>query len=185
MTPNEIITAGISGLALVVAGFALIYSRRSAAAAQKSADAAQHANELLARQLELAASELDRQIQKEQKESHPFLRWSNPIKNKNETTWDYENFGGEVKNLKVESTNNVPVSINPIQILPNKAKGRIFFGKRWDQFPLPFTFTISGETKLGEQVSQQFKISNESSEGKKVVSLRRVENFSTAHTAGL
>jgi hypothetical protein len=164
MTPNEIITAGISALALIVAGLALIYSRRSADAAQKSAEAAQRANDLMARQLDLAMEERKLKLQKERSESYPFFNWrgGSCVPAAGQCDWDFQNLGAMVTDLKINSeTKGISASISPTNALLTNGQGKIIFGfeKMISQnLALPVVFTISCLTKLGEQWTKRFEM---------------------------
>jgi hypothetical protein len=151
MTPNEIITAGISALALIVAGLALIYSRRSADAAQKSAEAAQRANDLMARQLELAKEEQNRQLQKDISESRPVFSWRSWGCVGSEIYYDFINQGALITNAKVNADGGLEGWLEPKDAATGQLAHLKFRGVKKPQHPDPFNFSIEFTDKLNER----------------------------------
>jgi hypothetical protein len=167
MTPGEIISASIAGVALIIAWLARLDSMKAASAAQKSADAAHKANELLARQLGLATDEQKRQLEKEQSDSLPIIDWKggghySPLSGT--SGWHFRNLGGAVTNLKIETENKeILAMINPTNIrntlLNNEEGDAIFeFKKGLNPLSSPFVFNLSCKTRRGDQWQKRFKL---------------------------
>ncbi len=164
MTPTEIISTGLAGVALFVAWLARLDSKKSADAAQKSADAAQRSNDLMARQLELAIEERKIKLQKERNESYPFFNWRggscSPAAG--QCDWEFQNLGAMVTDLKIQSeTTGISASITPANTLLANGQGKILFTFEKlisKNLALPIVFSLSCLTKIGEQWTKKFQM---------------------------
>jgi hypothetical protein len=165
--------ASLAAVALtVIAGYALRDSRASATsarqsadAAQKSADAAQRTNDLLARQLDLATTEHSRKIQRELADSRSSLIWYGGSSRAGiflEYSKEFKNVGSEIKDVEIESeSSDVSVIANPLVFLPPNASSVITFKSKSSQKLVPFNFSITGTTKLGERYKELFQATPE------------------------
>lgn len=160
MTPNEIITAGISGLALIVAGLALIYSRRSAEAAQKSADVAHRANDLMARQLELTTEEQKRQAQKELMENRPLFAWDNGPCDGHYKSFTFVNQGGTMSNATVTNDAGLQSVISPKSVIASNQPGAVTFHWANQERPKNFNFVVEFDDKLNVRQKVGFTVSS-------------------------
>jgi type II secretory pathway pseudopilin PulG len=148
MTPSEIISMSIAGVALIVAWLARLDSKKSAEAAQESAEAAQRANDLMARQLELAEEEQKHQQQKDISESRPVFSWRSWGCIGSEIYYDFINQGALITNVKVNADGGLEGWLEPKDAATGQLAHLKFKGVKRPQHPDPFNFSIEFTDKL-------------------------------------
>jgi hypothetical protein len=161
MTPIEIITTSMAGVALFVALLARVDSRKSAAAAEKSAAAAQQANDLMARQLELATSEQNRQAQKEAAENRPLLAWRGAGPADGWQYFEFTNQGAVMSNAKVTVDNGLEGSIEPKDVIATGQLGKLKINlSKIQQLPKTVNCSIEFSDKHDERRKMAFKLTS-------------------------
>jgi hypothetical protein len=161
------IAAGVSAVvamaALFVALFARRDSKRSADAAEKSASEAKRSNDL-------ATAEHLRRVQRELSDSRPSFIWFGGSSRAGiflEYTKEFKNVGSEIKDLLFESgSSDVSVIANPLVYFPNNASSVMTFKSNSSKKLVPFNFSITGTTKLGDRYKELFQAKPEWSDMK-------------------
>jgi len=164
MTPADkiaLIAAIAAGISAAIAIAALFIAWCARNDSKRSADAAQHANELMAKQLELASAEHSRGIQKEISESRPLFVWRGGSGTQGiflEYTREFQNVGSEIRDVEIESeSNNVSLTMTSTTFLPQNGQGVVTFKSKSSQILVPFIFSITGTTKLGDRCKELFQ----------------------------
>jgi hypothetical protein len=152
------IAAGISAAITLAALFIAWCARNDS---KRSADAAQRANELMARQIELVSAEHLRSIQKEISKSRPSFVWHGGSGRSGiflEYTREFQNVGSEIRDVEIESElNDVSLTMTSTTFLSQNGQGVVTFKSKSSQKLVPFIFSITGTTKLGDRCKELFQ----------------------------
>jgi len=153
MTPGEIISASIAGVALLVAWLARQDSR-------KLAKEAQRANELVAHQLELVEKEQSRQVQKEMMENRPHFFWHSGSGGGVYQSYEFINQGAIVSKATVTNDAGVQSEIWPKDVIAPNQHGTVTF--RWQNQARPKTvnFIVEFNDKLNARQKINYSISS-------------------------
>jgi hypothetical protein len=160
MTPTEIISTSIAGVALIVAWLARLDSKKSVEAVQKSADAAQRATELMARQLELVSGEMNRQIQKDKIDSQPRITWGYSPSGAQSVTHKFKNFGGAMSNVTINCVAGFQATISPKDTIAQGTEAEVQFICYTQPQPNPFKFFIEFYDMFNERKKMLFTASS-------------------------
>jgi hypothetical protein len=125
-------------------------------------DTAAEQTRLLARQVEAHERALQREAERDRRESLPFFRWvaATVLGGQNEQTCRFQNQGGPVTRLTVAPS--IPpfleARIAPVARLQANEEGNVVIQARAGFLPGSFEFTIGYTTWLGERLETRFRV---------------------------
>jgi hypothetical protein len=98
------------------------------------------------------------QLQERGRVSRPFFRWRNGNTDYTTLTYEFQNEGGAVSDLAVETNADVDASITPQEMLQSQGMGFVRFRSRAGRLPFPIRFQIH-YTRIDVTESKAYSLS--------------------------
>jgi hypothetical protein len=103
------------------------------------------------------ATELSRtELQEQERSSHPCLKWAGSSTNNIELTHDFQNEGGLVSDLAVQTQPPIVAVIDPKDKLQPQMTGSIKFTAKEGKLAFPLKFELRYTTELNKRCKQRF-----------------------------